>query len=137
MFITKITNQFGVHKIALCDFVILIIVLFFMANVMSKNILILLAFPYGLVIGTLMPILNVMVIKAVPKKIRGTANAMYYAAIDSGFGIGSLSWGMVAEALGGYNLIFLIASIIAIVGMIVYILSERKLSKKVIVEYGI
>ena len=93
LFINRATNQYGVHKIAISGFIILAFVLFLISSIVSKNMLIILAFPYGLVIGTLMPILNVMVIKAVPKKKRGTANAMYYAALDSGFAIGSLRMG--------------------------------------------
>ena len=100
---------------------------------MSKNMLIILAFPYGIVVGTIMPILNVMVIKAVPKKKRGTANAMYYAALDSGFAIGSFTWEMVAQTLGGYNFIFSLAAEIIIIAFTVYLLSQRKISKEIVI----
>jgi len=55
---------------------------------------------------------------------RGAANATFFLGFDLGIGVGAILWGIIAENFG-YQLIYLLAIIPAIVGALVYINSIK------------
>lgn len=56
---------------------------------------------------------------------RGAANATFFLGFDLGIGAGAIIWGIIAEGFG-YQLIYLLGIIPAIVGALVYIKSIKK-----------
>lgn len=86
----------------------------------SRLFLILLGFPYGLAQGTIIPTMNVMIINKAPVELRGSANGTYYAAMDTGIGLGAMFWGVAAEVLG-YNSIYHISAVLPLVALFLFL----------------
>ena len=79
--------------------------------------LLFLALPAGFATGAVAPIVNTFLIKRMPESKNGIANATYYAAMDIGYAIGSVVWGIIA-AFSGYRMIFYLGALMQIVGVI-------------------
>jgi MFS family permease len=60
---------------------------------------------YGIGFGFIQPAMLALAISSVPPGKRGAANATYWTAFDIGVAVGSLTWGLVASALG-YSAMF-------------------------------
>lgn len=72
-----------------------------------------LAIPYGCACGLISPIFNVRILREVPLSKHGSANAIWYAAIDAGIGIGAFVWSGIATVTG-YDVVYLIAAVMAV-----------------------
>ena len=71
----------------------------------------LIAIPYGCACGMISPIFNVRILGVVPLKKHGAANAVWYAAIDAGIGVGAFVWSAIATVTG-YDMVYIIAAIL-------------------------
>lgn len=80
----------------------------------------------GLGYGTVLPVLNGLTLKSCPQARRGAANSTFYAAIDLGFGAGSLAWGLVSEHWG-FPPVYLLAA--GSVGFALILLQIQTLKK--------
>ncbi|HMM06908.1 MAG TPA: MFS transporter [Clostridiales bacterium] len=104
-------------------FVIIAMLLVSLAN--SLPVFLIAGFIYGIGFGATQPALQALsVSKAAPSR-RGAANATFFLGFDLGIGAGSILWGIVAENFG-YQFIYLLAIIPAIVGALIYIRSIRR-----------
>lgn len=85
----------------------------FVAIPFAANIWIvyLIAIPYGCACGMISPIFNVRILGVVPLKKHGAANAVWYAAIDAGIGVGAFVWSAIATVTG-YDMVYIIAAIL-------------------------
>lgn len=79
--------------------------------------MLLLAFPAGFTMGSIAPIINTYLIQKMPQNKKGLANAVYFSALDIGFGLGSLGWGIIAMNVD-YGMIFYLAALIQLVAVI-------------------
>ena len=79
-------------------------------------------FIYGIGFGAVQPALQAMSVRKVDNTRRGAANATFFLGFDLGIGAGAILWGIIAEHLG-YQLIYLLAIIPAVVGALIYIRS--------------
>jgi MFS family permease len=80
--------------------------------------------------GFSMPTLQALAVRRVPVDRRGAATGTYYAAFDMGFGVGAITWGLVAEALG-YRTMYLTTLIpLALAGAIYYRFEVRMASQR-------
>ncbi len=77
---------------------------------------------YGIGFGAVQPALQAMSVRKVDNTRRGAANATFFLGFDLGIGAGAILWGIIAEHLG-YQLIYLLAIIPAVVGALIYIRS--------------
>lgn len=103
-------------------FVILSMSLIYFAN--SLTIFLIAGFIYGIGFGAIQPALQAMAVRKVDHSRRGAANATFFLGFDLGIGAGAIMWGIIAEILG-YQIIYLLAIIPAVVGALVYIKSIR------------
>jgi MFS family permease len=83
-------------------------------------------FIYGIGFGAIQPALLALAVRNVSQSRRGAANATFFLGFDLGIGVGSIIWGLIAEILG-YQIIYLLTIIPAIIGGLIYIKSIRKL----------
>jgi MFS family permease len=77
------------------------------------------AIVYGAGFGTAQPCLQALAVLAVPAQRRGSANATFFTGFDLGIGLSSVLWGAVAKS-SGYSIMYLWATVPAIVALIVY-----------------
>lgn len=109
--------------------VILSMTLIYFAN--SLIAFLIAGFIYGIGFGAVQPALQAMSVSKVNHSRRGAANATFFLGFDLGIGVGAILWGIIAENFG-YQLIYLLAIIPAIVGALVYINSIKKSQNKYI-----
>lgn len=81
--------------------------------------LLLAAVIYGFGFGAVQPSLQAMSVRNVPFNRRGAANATFFSSFDLGIGLGSAIGGVIAEQFG-YNVMYFIASIMALCAFICY-----------------
>ena len=77
-------------------------------------------FIYGLGFGAVQPALQAMAVRHVVPERRGAANATFVLGFDLGIGIGSIIWGIVAEALG-YGSVYLWAMLPVLAAIFLYL----------------
>ncbi|HAP31962.1 MAG TPA: hypothetical protein DCQ14_02750 [Firmicutes bacterium] len=75
--------------------------------------------------GFLQPTLLTLCISRTEATKRGSANATYWTAFDSGLAIGSVAWGLVAAAYG-YSVMLNLTVIPIILAAIIYFYPFRK-----------
>ncbi len=104
-------------------FVILSMSLIYFAN--SLIAFLIAGFIYGLGFGAIQPALQAMAVRSVSHLRRGAANATFFLGFDLGIGAGAILWGLIAEKLG-YQIIYLLSIIPAVIGALIYIKSIKK-----------
>ncbi|MCY6959801.1 MFS transporter [Clostridium brassicae] len=110
LFINQIVDRFGFNIVVSVGLLIFAVSIWGMAMVKAMRVLIILGFLCGIMMGSLLPIINLMILNTVSKDKRGVANAIYYALLDSGYGIGSILWGFIVVKFG-YRTIYTCAGI--------------------------
>lgn len=80
----------------------------------------------GLGFGVVYPALQVLALRYVTPQRRGAANATYLNGVDLGLAVGTILAGAVAESVG-IKLMFLLSIVPVAIGMILYLLSYKKL----------
>ena len=125
LFINQIVNKLGMDKVVLLGLFIFAISLIGMAVIHTSLMLNIFGFLCGVMMGSLLPIINVMIINEVSLNMRGTANAIYYSLIDAGYGIGSIMWGAVIGLLG-FRSIYFLSGILLIIGFIIFIVYSKQ-----------
>ncbi len=104
-------------------FVIISMCLIYFAN--SLTAFLIAGFIYGLGFGAIQPALQAMSVRNVDHLRRGAANATFFLGFDLGIGAGAILWGLIAEKLG-YQVIYLLSIIPAVIGAVIYIKSIKK-----------
>ncbi len=91
----------------------------------SMAALMVVAVLYGIGVGAAQPTLMAMAIdRALPQE-RGAAMGTFTTAMDLGIGVGSIVWGLVADAFG-FRPMYVVASIMGLVGVAVLLAGARK-----------
>lgn len=122
---SKLVNRYGAFSMILINCAIFGGSLFLLANVRVSWQLLFLALPAGFSMGSVAPIVNVFMIQQMPGSKSGIANSLYYSAMDIGYAIGSLLWGVLASTLG-YPSLFFIAAIVQIICVLLSILQIHR-----------
>ncbi|MEG0296593.1 MAG: MFS transporter [Clostridium sp.] len=130
LFINQIVNKLGINVVVSSGVAIFAVSIFGMSIVQTYSMLIIMGFICGVMIGSLLPIVNVMILDSVSKSKRGMANAIYYALIDGGYGIGSIIWGNVIVACG-YRSIYAYSGVALIGAFLLFIVSILIVKKRV------
>ena len=113
----RLVIHFGEFKMLLLNSLLFFISVYLIGQVTRMYQLLFLALPAGFATGAVAPIVNTFLIKRMPESKNGIANATYYAAMDIGYAIGSVVWGIIA-AFSGYRMIFYLGALMQIVGVI-------------------
>ena len=120
LFINQIVNKLGTNVVVASGVLIFAASIFGMSVSKTFIMLIIMGFLCGVMVGSLLPIVNLLILDSVSKSSRGMANAIYYALIDGGYGIGSIMWGKVVVAYG-YRWIYACSSIALVVAFLIFI----------------
>ncbi len=83
---------------------------------------------YGFGFGSIQPTLLALAIQGIEPHRRGAVNGTVMSAFDLGIGVGSLSLGLIANALG-YSIMYLIASVTALIGLAIFFLWPKPAPK--------
>lgn len=129
LFINQIVNKLGTNVVVASGVLIFAASIFGMSVSKTFIMLIIMGFLCGVMVGSLLPIVNLLILDSVSKSSRGMANAIYYALIDGGYGIGSIMWGKVVVACG-YRWIYACSSIALVVAFLIFITSIVRNKRK-------
>jgi len=91
----------------------------------STAALMVVAVLYGIGVGAAQPTLMAMTIDRARPQERGAAMGTFTTAMDLGIGIGSILWGLAAEAFG-FQPMYVAASVMGLVGVAVLLAGARK-----------
>ena len=129
LFINQIVNKLGTNVVVSSGVLIFAASIFGIAVTKTYIMLIIMGFLCGVMVGSLLPIVNLLILDSASKSSRGMANAIYYALIDGGYGIGSIMWGQVVVACG-YRWIYEYSSIALVVAFLIFVTSIVKSKRK-------
>lgn len=129
LFINQIVNKLGTNVVVASGILIFAASIFGMSVSKTFIMLIIMGFLCGVMVGSLLPIVNLLILDSVSKSSRGMANAIYYALIDGGYGIGSIMWGKVVVVCG-YRWIYAYSSIALVVAFLIFVTSIVKRKRK-------
>lgn len=129
LFINQIVNKLGTNVVVSSGVLIFAASIFGIAVTKTYIMLIIMGFLCGVMVGSLLPIVNLLILDSASKSSRGMANAIYYALIDGGYGIGSIMWGKVVVACG-YRWIYAYSSISLVVAFLIFVTSIVKSKRK-------
>lgn len=114
----RLFDNYG-HKIIILPAILCgIIGLLLLAFTSNTPMLLLAGVCYGVAYGTVTPSLQAIAVSSVSREKHGTANAMFFSAMDLGVAIGSTGLGLLASATSyrfiyGFSVVSLIALLIA------------------------
>lgn len=129
LYINQIVNKLGTNVVVSSGVLIFAASIFGIAVTKTYIMLIIMGFLCGVMVGSLLPIVNLLILDSASKSSRGMANAIYYALIDGGYGIGSIMWGQVVVACG-YRWIYAYSSISLVVAFLIFVTSIVKSKRK-------
>ena len=121
----KLVETFSEKIVLQCSIAALCICLITIAISDSAILWFVLSIPYGFASGMIGPIFLVRILNEVSYSKQGNANALYYATIDGGIGLGALVWSGIA-GMAGYMFVYLIAGILAFISLVAYTVLNRK-----------
>lgn len=135
MFISRLTmgkagDKYGPNIVLIPAMILLGLCQISIPFIHSFYLLMAIAFPLGIALGTVSPVLNAIIIQRCSPSRKGAASAAYFSAIDIGIGIGSIIFGMIIAAFG-YTEMFLGALVFTACALIIYIFG---LAKKAVVN---
>ncbi len=115
----RLTDKKGASFAVLPGIVFVIIAMLLIYSAKSLILFLIPGFIYGIGFGAIQPALQAMAVSKVIPSRRGAANATFFLGFDLGIGAGAILWGIIAEAFG-YQFIYLLAVIPAIIGAFIY-----------------
>lgn len=101
------------------------VALLLLSRAESMTMLLVVAVLYAIGVGAAQPTLMAMTIDRAKPQERGAAMGTFTTSMDLGIGIGSVVWGLVAEAFG-YQVMYVVASFMGLVGVAVLLAGARK-----------
>ncbi|NFK80292.1 MFS transporter [Clostridium botulinum] len=122
LFINQIVDKLGMNTVLSIGLIIFAFSIFGIAMVKTMYMLLVLGFLCGIMMGSLLPIINVMILNTVSQDKKGVANAIYYALLDGGYGIGSILWGRIIINYG-YRAIYALAGIVLLAAFVIFALN--------------
>jgi MFS family permease len=121
----KLYDTYG-HKVIIYPAIICGVIGLFLLSITNGSVTLLTAgFFYGIAYGTVTPTLQAIAVSLVTKEKQGTANAMYFSAMDLGTAIGSTGLGILA-ANKGFHFIYGFSIICLVLLILIYALLFTK-----------
>ncbi len=125
----KLYDTYG-HKVIIYPAIICGVIGLFLLSITNGSVTLLTAgFFYGIAYGTVTPTLQAIAVSLVTKEKQGTANAMYFSAMDLGMAIGSTGLGILA-ANKGFHFIYGFSIICLVLLILIYALLFTKKKEK-------
>ena len=122
--VSRFTDGKNVNRIIIPCFAIALSSFIFLPFISSSIHLYILGAFNGAASGMLTPFFQGTLVKHCPGR-SGNASALYYTAIDAGFGIGGILFGLIASSFG-YRIMYFIAAGISASAFISFLLAQYK-----------
>jgi len=106
------------------------VALLLLSRAESMTMLLVVAVLYAIGVGAAQPTLMAMTIDRAKPEERGAAMGTFTTSMDLGIGIGSVVWGLIAEAFG-FQTMYVVASFMGLVGVVVLLAGARKRPGKI------
>lgn len=120
LFLGKIADKKGVDVVVIPGIILLAFCFLLIPLVHHLTYLLIIAFPLGFAQGAVGPAINTLMFNLCSANRRGMASAAFFSSIDTGFGLGSLMFGFIAES-SGYYFVYWGAMIITALSLIAYL----------------
>lgn len=124
----KLSDRKGYAAAVLPGIIAVLVTMFLLYFANSLGAFLVAGFIYGIGFGATQPVLQAMAVRNVPPQRRGSSNATFFVGFDLGIGVGSILWGIIAE-LVGFQTIYLLAMIPAVIGLLVFLKTSKKYSE--------
>lgn len=124
----KLSDRKGYSAAVLPGIIAVLVTMFLLYFANSLGAFLVAGFIYGIGFGATQPVLQAMAVRNVPPQRRGSSNATFFVGFDLGIGVGSILWGIIAE-LVGFQTIYLLAMIPAVIGLLVFLKTSKKYSE--------
>jgi len=128
-FVGKFFDKKGANALVYPGTIILVIGLLLLAFSNQIWSLLLAGGIIGLGYGALFPVYQTLSISAAPQERAGTASASFFLMYDIGIGLGAFVLGIISARIGFSNM-YIIASFIAILSLVTYILVNKKSNRR-------
>jgi MFS family permease len=125
----RLSDKLGRVVIIAPGLLLTFVALFVLSYAGSRPTLLIVAVIYAMGTGAVQPTLMAMTVDRAKPQERGAAMGTFLTAVDLGIGLGSVVWGVVAEAFG-FQTMYVAASCMGLVGVVVLLAGSRKRSRK-------
>lgn len=123
--IGKLSDRIGRQRVILPCMALVVGAVCLLAQLSSREMLLITALAYGFGFGAFMPTLNALVVDYTPPRDRGAALGFFTAFMDLGITAGSVILGVAGEIFG-YTAMFYGSALVAVVSIAVFIVGMRK-----------
>ena len=120
VFIGKYADTRSADMFIIPGMIVMIICMALIPSFNSMIGLVIIAFPYGLAQGTVVPTFNAMLFKRCSAARRGTASGAFFTSLDVGFAVGAPIMGAFADAFD-YRAIYWAAASFVTIALLLYI----------------
>ena len=113
-------DKFGPKRIMIFGFILLAGGLIGMASIWELVGFLVVAFITGVGMGTILPTVMTMALNVVPAQKRGSASSTFFSAVDIGFGLGSILYGILADA-SSYSMMFYVSGFSIFIPLVLFL----------------
>ena len=124
-FTGQISDRYGRPAVIAPGLLLAAVALWVLAAADTLALLLVVAVLYGLAFAAVQPAIMAMVVDRAAPERRGAAMGTFSAAMDLGIGVGSIVWGIVAQA-AGYHAMYLASGGVALVALAVFLVGVRR-----------
>lgn len=128
-FIGRMIDRFGLEKTLLPGLALLLFSTLLLSQAGSLGVFLLVALLYGIGFGAAQSSLQAMSLLGAPTHRVGAANATFMTGFDSGIGVGSILFGIIASAIG-YEWMYILAALPLLLSAALFFLPGSKGKQK-------
>lgn len=115
----RLSGKLGINRIIILGLSLMILSFTLIAVAQSLLIISLSGVVFGIGYSLSQPALNTIAVSKCTPDRRGAANATFFAAVDSGFFLGAILWGVIGEKLGS-GFIYIFSALFIVIALIFF-----------------
>ncbi len=119
LIIGKLSRRMETTRLLLTAMLLAFLALIFLSFAPSLPFVLFSAVLYGFGMGIILPVMNSILIRQCPADKRGAANATYYSAMDIGFTLGPVVFGVILE-FTGFTMVYIASAITILFSLLSY-----------------
>lgn len=127
----KLSDRYGAFIVILPGMLLLILSFIILAFATTLSGFLIAGSLYGFGFSCTQPTLNSLAVASCPSDRRGAANATFFSAMDIGYCVGAIVWGMISQKLG-FTYAYLASAVCIVCSLSIYIIifnKKKKISK--------
>jgi len=129
----RLSDRRGRVAVAAPGLLLTFVALLVLSQAGSMTMLLVVAVLYGAGVGAAQPTLMAMTVDRAQPQERGAAMGTFTTAMDLGIGIGSVVWGVVAQAFG-FSTMYVAASLLGLVGVAALLAGSARGRNRVVAD---